>query len=93
MTERDDILGDAQGLVSGDRAAAYGDAHAMARDVAALWSVILSHKVEPWQVFACMDQLKLVRVKVNPKHRDSWVDRAGYTALAAEVALRAGDKS
>lgn len=32
-----------------------------------------------------MALLKLARVKSNPEHIDSYVDAAGYTALAVEL--------
>ena len=81
------VLESAIELITGDREADYGEARKNFTDIAALWSVVLGVEVKAWQVAACMDQLKLARAIKTPTHRDSWVDKAGYTGLAAELAL------
>ena len=81
------ILERAIGLITGDREEDYGEAHKNFSDIAALWSVVLGVDVQPWQVAACMSQLKLARAIKTSTHADSWVDMAGYVGLAAELAL------
>ena len=81
------ILERAIGLITGDREEDYGEAHKNFSDIAALWSVVLGVDVQPWQVAACMSQLKLARAIKTPTHVDSWTDMAGYVGLAAELAL------
>ena len=87
LTTKAAVLESAIELITGDREADYGEARKNFTDIAALWSVVLGVEVKAWQVAACMDQLKLARAIKTPTHRDSWVDKAGYTGLAAELAL------
>ena len=87
LTTKAAVLESAIELITGDREADYGEARKNFTDIAALWSVVLGVEVRAWQVAACMDQLKLARAIKTPTHRDSWVDKAGYTGLAAELAL------
>ena len=82
-----EILERAIALITGDREEDYGEAHKNFTDIAALWSVVLGVDVQPWQVAACMSQLKLARAIKTHTHADSWVDMAGYVGLAAELAL------
>ena len=84
-----EILERAITLIMGDREEDYGEAHKNFSDIAALWSVVLGVDVQPWQVAACMSQLKLARASKTSTHADSWVDMAGYVGLAAELALGA----
>ena len=88
LTTKAAVLESAIELITGDREADYGEARKNFTDIAALWSVVLGVEVKAWQVAACMDQLKLARAIKAPTHRDSWVDKAGYTGLAAELALQ-----
>ena len=82
-----EILERAITLIMGDREDDYGEAHKNFSDIAALWSVVLGVDVQPWQVAACMSQLKLARAIKTSTHVDSWTDMAGYVGLAAELAL------
>ena len=82
-----EILERAIGLITGDREEDYGEAYKNFSDIAALWSIVLGVDVQPWQVAACMSQLKLARAIKTPTYADSWVDMAGYVGLAAELAL------
>ena len=82
-----EILERAITLITGDREEDYGEAHKNFSDIAALWSVVLGVDVQPWQVAACMSQLKLARAIKTSTHVDSWTDMAGYVGLAAELAL------
>ena len=81
------ILDSAKSLITGSREGDYGDAKKNFSDIAALWSVVFGFQVKPWQVAACMTQLKLARAIKTPDHHDSWIDMAGYVGLAGELAL------
>jgi len=39
-----------------------------------------------------MDWLKTTRLLNDTSHQDSWVDKAGYSALGAEIGLSNGEK-
>ena len=71
--------------VIAERGAAYGDAATSMATIAARWSLTLGHQVTPVQVVLCMIDLKLARLKHDPKHRDSIADVIGYAALMPEV--------
>jgi hypothetical protein len=85
---RGSILEEARELVTGDRAASYGDAREDMERIAQLWSVILGCHVEPWQVPACMIALKLSRL-CHRRKRDSIRDIAGYADILALVECEA----
>jgi len=72
-------------LINRDRAETYGNAFAMHSQIAAMWSAMLNHKIEPHQVALLMAALKLSRAAANPKHEDNFVDLCGYAALAGEL--------
>lgn len=82
---RDECLDTAKETINGDRAKNYGDAAENFANIAAGWSVILGVDVTPAQVALCMDWVKTARLIKTPDHEDSWVDKAGYSALGAEV--------
>ena len=68
------------------RADPYGTPESNFARIAALWSVILEQPVTSAQVALCLDAVKTARLIQNPKHADSWVDKAGYAACGMEVA-------
>lgn len=84
MTERRHILEDAATLICGQREKDYGTPQENFGRIAAGWSEILRTEVTPEQVALCMAWLKIARLANGP-HRDSYVDGAGYMALAAEL--------
>jgi hypothetical protein len=81
------ILREAEELINGDRAQAYGPAEVNFRRIAAGWEVIFGTTVTPEQVARAMAWLKIARLNEGP-HRDSYVDGAAYMALAGELGLR-----
>jgi hypothetical protein len=81
---RTEILTRAADLINGDRAKQYGPPQENFARIAAGWSVILGTTVTPDQVCLAMAWLKIARL-VNGPHDDSYVDAAGYLALAGEL--------
>ena len=81
---RAEILAEAASLVCGPRAASYGPPSENFQRIATGWQVILGADVSPEQVALCMAWLKIARL-VNGPHHDSYVDGAGYMALAGEL--------
>lgn len=93
--KRGKILRQANDLINGDRAKDYGDAYDNHCRIADGWNVITRDALRthgcltPAHVALMMDWLKTCRLLNTVSHEDSWIDKAGYTALGAEFALRA----
>jgi Domain of unknown function (DUF6378) len=79
-----ELLEHAAGLVN-RRRREYGEPADLFEHVAARWSLTLGTKVSPPQVVLCLVDLKLARLARDPKHPDSQIDLAGYTACLREV--------
>mgnify|MGYP001215684514 CR=1 FL=1 len=79
------ILSSAADMVTGDRQDDYGDARTSFTRIAALWSPILGVQVTPLQVALCMAGLKISRAVSSPEKMDTFIDLAGYAALAGEI--------
>ena len=99
--KRDEVLDKAKSLISGDRQEDYGDATQSFRAIADGWNVIVSRAIKqngtfapltPAHVALMMDWLKTTRLLNDTSHQDSWVDKAGYSALGAEIGLSNGEK-
>ncbi len=71
------ILEEAQRLIYGDRADAYGDTRTNFERMADLWAPILGARPTAEEVILCMIQLKVSR-EINKHSRDNIVDIAGY---------------
>lgn len=82
---REQVLETAAALTTRDREDTYGPPKENFEKIAAGWQVIFGCPVEPWQVALAMDWVKSARLTGNPTHTDSWIDKAGYSALGAEV--------
>ena len=82
---REQTLAMAEELISGDRHREYGPALAQHSRISALWSAYLGHNVSPVDVAMMMVLLKASRVKAGGSAGDSFVDMAGYAALAGEM--------
>lgn len=93
-TPREGILTEASGLITGDRNKTYGSPTENFENTAAVWNVLLGHKLkEPitaTEVGTLMVGLKLARTIAQPK-RDNFVDMAGYAACAWECEEAAAD--
>ena len=90
---RSSILRRANEIICKDRAATHGEAEDSFACIAAYWSVYLTQKtgsnvtIMPLDVAMMMDLFKTARIHNNPTHMDNWLDKAGYSALAGEIAL------
>ena len=93
---RDEVLKMAEELINGERAKDYGEAIHNHQRISAGWNVIARAAFEnysyltPSHVALMMDWLKTCRLLETIDHQDSWVDKAGYTALGAEFILKKG---
>lgn len=91
--KREQILSKAEKLINGQRARDYGDAYDNHARIAEGWNVIVQEamaipgELTPAHVALMMDWLKTCRLLTTINHEDSWLDKAGYTALGAEFAL------
>lgn len=85
---RSSTLGQANILITGDRAASYGDFTSEAIRLGKAWGGLLgTADIPPHVVAAMLTALKLVRATNThgPAHLDNWVDAAGYCGLGAQV--------
>lgn len=87
-TVRQKILDDARSIVSKDRASTKTTPENSFEHISKLWSSFLGHDIKASEVAIMLALLKIARLKTNPKHRDSWVDLAGYAACGAECELK-----
>jgi len=67
------------------RRGVYGPPVNLFAQVAARWSLVLGVKVTPARAMLCLIDLKIARLTHDPKHLDSQIDLAGYTACLREV--------
>ena len=82
MRRNKNFLLEALDLIEGERAENYGDAKENHARIAAMWSALLEKEVTPNQVYLCLIAVKMSRLMESPRHRDSWLDIAGYATLA-----------
>ena len=88
---RTEILAEASRLINGDRNRDYGEPVENFERIAAGWRVLLGADVAPHQVALCMAWLKMARLVETPTHEDSYVDTAGYAALAGQLVVEQED--
>jgi hypothetical protein len=84
------IFTEAEELVNGPRAEAYGDYEENLTNIADMWGALLGVTVSARQVALCMAALKLAREGHAPK-RDNLVDACGYLRLAEKLQPKAVD--
>jgi len=86
---REEILNTASQYITKDRDATHGDAEDNFDNVADLWSWWMQGReictVNGFDIAIMMTLFKIARIKGNPDHVDSYVDAAGYLALAGEI--------
>ena len=91
---RDKVLDDAKKTINGQRAKDYGDAYDNFTRIADGWNIIIKEAQctngydTPQHVALMMDWVKTARLLNDLSHEDSWVDKAGYSALGAECGYR-----
>ena len=89
--DRSKVLDTAKDLISNDRAEDYGDASESFGRIADGWNVIIGQALKEQgyitgqHVALMMAWLKMSRILGSLHHDDSYVDAAGYLALASEV--------
>ena len=89
--KRVQTLKEAAQLITGDRQQDYGPPSVNFQRIADLWNVQLAHRLKDGEKFTPVDvalaltQLKMARAVQSPKH-DTFVDGAGYLAIADELA-------
>lgn len=87
---RGKILDEAKQIINHDRQDQYGSPEDCFGMIANYWTLWLSDRLADGEVITALDvmemmgDLKKARRKMNPAHRDSYVDGAGYLALAAD---------
>lgn len=65
----------------------HGTAAETHRRIARLWTAYLDldpGTIEAHDAAVMLDQLSDARIRENPKHRDNWVDKAGYSYCGYE---------
>jgi hypothetical protein len=88
--KRDEVLHEAKKLINGQRAKDYGDAYLNHNRIAVGWNEIVKGAIGSHgyltaaHVALMMDWVKTSRLIESIDHVDSWLDKAGYTALGAE---------
>lgn len=81
IVERDGNVGE---LIDG-RVDVYGDPVTGFVRHAQVWSGILGHEVQPWQVALCMIGYKLVRTSITPDYSDNSDDVDGYLDIFRQL--------
>ncbi len=87
----DEILKQAQDLVSGDRNDTHGDAFENHAEIAEFWNIYLK-KLQPMASITAEDvALMMVLLKIsrntqgNKSNIDNFIDMCGYAAIAGEI--------
>ncbi len=70
-----------------ERQQSYGDPSESMKHIADMWSSYHERRITPQEMVSMMIMLKLGRLKETPCHLDSWLDIAGYAAIAYESIL------
>lgn len=87
---RSEILTTANDLITGTRAATYGDAHKGFAAIAKAWDALDAARGDRERsgadVALFMDAMKSIRAATNPGHEDNWVDKCGFSAIGGEIA-------
>lgn len=86
-TKDNNILEEAQKAVYTDRPEQNGRFYEVSQEIGAIWARRIAFwkeeyipNIPPWLVDIMLIDLKIVRALCNPKHKDHWVDIAGYAA-------------
>ena len=68
-----------------ERGESDGSPHVVFENVSKRWSLTLGVEVSADQVVICLIELKLARLKSNPRHQDSILDVAAYAGILGEI--------
>ena len=69
-----------------DRQKEYGSARKNFTAIGRMWGALLSvPDINPEIVALMFDAAKSVRLIANPEHKDSWLDKEGYTHHGKEI--------
>ncbi len=79
------ILEEAQAVVYGPRAEAYGHPSKNFDRIARLWNAYTGLDLSHDDVALMMVLVKVARLQETPRHRDSLVDIAGYAATVERL--------
>lgn len=71
--------------ITQERGYSYGSPDDNFQSIADTWTAYTGFQFKPADVCAMMIIVKIMRLKADLKHQDSWIDIAGYAALASEV--------
>lgn len=82
---RGDILDDAKEIINGDRVDSYGKPENNFKLIAQLWTIYTGTFIDEHDVAMMMCLLKIARAKTGIGTRDSYIDLAGYCALAYDI--------
>ena len=91
---REFVLDSAKKIVCGQREKDYGSPEDSFHSISLFWSIYLREKyslmvsLDSTDVALMMDLMKTARLIKTPKHMDSWVDKAGYSACGAECEFK-----
>lgn len=92
MNTAKEFLEYAAELVGGDRAKQHGDKLENHAKITALWNAYLQIRRDPAAALTAADVahmmvlLKVARTQLGAYNADNWVDMAGYSGVAGEVA-------
>lgn len=64
-----------------DRRAVYGDPEDTFIRIAQVWTGILGHEIQPWEVPLLMEGMKIVRTQICPDYSDNSDDIDGYNDI------------
>lgn len=82
----DSVLTDAYDLINGQRAEDYGDATALFKQLAALFTVYTGKTITPADAAVFMVFLKLINFRNSGyRHKDSLLGAAGYIGLLEQL--------
>ncbi len=82
---RADILKEASRIISTERADDYGPADESFKRIARLWTAYLDVAISPMDAANMFVLSKVQRTLMSPSKDDTWIDIAGYAALAGEM--------
>jgi hypothetical protein len=84
-----DALSEVAKCVCRDRQGTYGDAEDNFADIATIASIVFRDKLkkplDALDVATFCACIKLARIRCSPKHRDNWIDLAGYAVCGAGI--------